>query len=245
MTRLARAVLGAGTVVAVVLAPAPRLDAQAPPVSGVPSRPAGDSAVSRRVSAAYFSVIGTLHASQVRSTLLTSAPVPERRVALKGVDVILHPRAGGIGLWGRLGVAEAPPVGKQDLGNLEVGVGLGAVPFAVEIGYVQRNGYSGTTGYAHDSTYAFLRGGVRMRGLLGNTGFALSFRGGVYGNDPREDDVEGVAGWEGETAITYIAPVVPFSMRIAYRIERFGFNGFEQEVSSLVIGSGITFGGRR
>jgi hypothetical protein len=240
-----RLVLAVGALITAPIASRGILPAQSAPVPGMSTRPATDSVLVRRASAAYFSVIGTLHASEVRSTLVTSTPLPQRRVALKGVDVILHPRAGGIGLWGRMGIAETPSAGKQDLGNLEVGVGLGGVPFAVELGYVRRNGYSITTGYAHDSTHAFLRAGVRMRGVLGNTGFALSFRGGVYGGDPREDDVETAAGWEGETAITYIAPVVPFSMRIGYRIERFLVAGFEQEVSSLVIGSGITFGGRR
>lgn len=184
-----------------------------------------------------------MHVAEVRSGLQTGPTVEPRAVALQGVDVVLLPRRGGIGLAGRL---TQSPLGATDLGGVEAGVLVGSPGFAIEGAYAMRNGYSHASGLAHDSVHVYLRGGFRSRAILGNSGFAVGFRTGYFvpmerGDVPEED----IQGWEGETFVTWAAPRVPVSAIVGYRLERFSVSGVEQEVSALVVGAGFTLGARR
>jgi hypothetical protein len=208
---------------------APAVVAEAATVPGPPAR-------------ALFTITGLLHASDVRSGLTTGVLAHARTVALQGVDFLVQPLSGGVGLAGRLTRATT---GVGDLASLEGGVLLGAPGFSLEAAYVRRAGYSPTSGLMHDSTYVFGRVGIRMRSTLGNTGFALGGRAGAFipvGDEGSEDSARG---WEGETSVQWVGRRFPLGVHVGYRLERFAVAGMEQQVSALILGSGIILGGRR
>lgn len=231
-TALALSACG-GAPVATVPVPA---GAPAGATASAPARPP-------RRSPVFFHVVGTMHATQVRNALRTGPMSEPREVALQGVDVVLQPRAGGVGIAGRL---TQSPLGAKDLGNMEAGLLFGSPGFSLEAAYATRNGYSVESGMAHDSVHVYVRGGLRMRAILGNSGFAVGFRAGYFlPPEQKPLDGENLEGWEGETYLTWVAPRFPISALVGYRIERFAVAGHEQESSALVVGGGFTLGGRR
>jgi hypothetical protein len=206
------------------------------------SSAAAPQTVPARRSPVFLHFAGLLHASEVRGSLVGGAPVTPRAVALGGADFTLQPRNGGIGLAARVTQSD---LGAGDLGSIEGGVLLGSPAFAVEGAYVMRNGYSVESGLSHDSVHTFGRGGVRMRGILGNSGAAVHFRAGYFVPIGQSFDADALQGWEGESTLSWTLPRFPLTIQAGYRLERFFVSGLEQEVSALVVGGGFTFGARR
>lgn len=164
----------------------------------------------------------------------TGTVVPERDVALRGIDASYHfPHA-------RYGVAlraQQSTLGSDDLsfGDLTAtydwGLGVGLAP---ELGLGWRNGYEPVSGLAHGKAMTFARPGVRMSTSVGGSPLSLELRvsryipmsGGGSGDDT-------MSGWDGETGLRWSFPYWPIDMAIGYRFERFTVYRAEQEVSSV------------
>ncbi len=190
----------------------------------------------KRVSPVQFLLFGLMHSAEVRTS---NGGISDSSASLKGFEVLLMPRNGGIGLTGRM-------IGEADgLTYTEGGILIGSRRFSIDAAYVMRTGYNPVTFLPFDSTYAFARGGFRSRGNLGNTGFTFGFRAGYYvgipgkpANDPT------LEGWDGETNLYWSWSKFPLTAMLGYRIERFNVWGVEQEVSALTMGAGLAFGRR-
>lgn len=174
----------------------------------------------------------------VRSSLLLGTPVPERTVALRGIDLAVRPSRFGFGA--HLRVAQSA-LGSSDLSVAEVGVTLGAPVFSIDATFAQRAGYSPATGLMHDESYPYVRLGLRSQRMLGNSRLSVFFRAAaIAGTDASL--TEPVEGWDGETHVAWTARRVPVRAMLGYRIERFAVAGLEQEVSALLFGVGLVRG---
>lgn len=213
------------------LAPA-ALAAQAAPAdtAGLPPEP--------RRSPVHFLLFGYTQSAEVRTT--TGVATQDESGSIGGVEFLLTPRNGGIGIHGRMLSTDGPRI-------MEGGLLIGSRRFSLDLAYQMRDGYSpagaGITNF--DSTYAFARGGFRSRANLGNTGFTVGFRAGYYVAIPSDQDPgPELEGWEGETQLAWSWSRYPLTLLMGYRIERFLVWGIEQEVSAFSIGGGLAFGRR-
>ncbi len=213
------------------LAPAP-LAAQGTPAdtAGVPPEP--------RRSPVHFLLFGYTQSAEVRTTNGTATQ--DASGSIGGVEFLLTPRNGGIGVHGRMLSTDGPQI-------MEGGLLIGSRRFSLDLAYQMRNGYSpdgvGITNF--DSTYAFARGGFRSRANLGNTGFTVGLRAGYYVAIPSDEDPgPELEGWEGETQLAWSWSRFPLTLLMGYRIERFLVWDIEQEVSAFSIGGGLAFGRR-
>lgn len=189
-----------------------------------------------RRSPVHFLLFGYTQSAEVRNT--NGVTTSDESGSLSGVEFLLTPRNGGIGLHGRMLTSDGPAI-------TEGGIVIGSRRFSLDLAYMMRNGFNPVNSLPYDSTYAFARGGFRSRANLGNTGFTLGVRGGYYVGIPSDQDPgPELEGWEGETQLAWSWSRFPLTVLMGYRIERFMVWGREQEVSALSLGGGVAFGRR-
>lgn len=195
------------------------------------------TAVEGRRSPVHFLLFGYTQSANVHTN--DGGVTSESSGSLAGVEFLLTPRNGGVGLHGRMLSSDPGPA------ITEGGLVIGSRRFSIDAAYVMRNGYNPVNSLPYDSTYAFARGGFRSRANLGNTGFTLGLRGGYYVGIPSDQDPgPELEGWEGETQLAWSWSKFPLTLMMAYRIETFTVWGYEEEVSALSIGGGLAFGRR-
>ena len=194
-------------------------------------------ATPRKPSPVHFLFFGVQQSASVRTA--AAGIITESNVGLTGVELLLQPRKGGVGMTARM-------LGRPDeLNYLDGSILLGTRVFSVDLAYVMRAGPDPLVPVNLDSTYSFGRAGVRSRANLGHTGFTLNFRAGYYVPIPEVTaKVAGLEGWEGETGLSWTWSRFPLTAALGYRLERFKIYSVEQEVSALTLGVGVAFGRR-
>ncbi len=197
------------------------------PVAALRAQPADSSALGHLR-------IGVLLQSASVRMARTGTVVPERDVALRGIDASYRFAGSRYGVALRV---QQSSLGSEDLsfGDLTAtydwGLGLGLAP---ELGIGWRNGYEPSTGLAHGRRLTFARPGVRAHTPVGGSPLSLEVRvsryipvsGGGSGDDA-------MSGWDGETGLRWSFPDWPIDAAIGYRFERFDVYRAEQEVSSV------------
>ena len=212
--------------------------AQANPATPPSARDSSGVPAEARRSPVHFLLFGYTQSAEIRTT--DGVITADESMSLSGVEFLLTPRNGGIGLHGRMLSSDGPAL-------LEGGLLIGSRRFSLDLAYVMRDGFNPDSPIPvnFDSTYAFARGGFRSRANLGNTGFTVGIRGGYYVGIPSDEDPgPELEGWEGESQLAWSWSKFPLTVLMGYRIERFKVWGIEQETSALTFGGGVAFGRR-
>ncbi len=183
--------------------------------------------------------------------------IPERDIALRGVDAEywLRPRGrGATGLTSRDGLGFAlrlhqSTLGGDDLTYLDASVlqGLGGLveriggarvrdalgDLALELALGNHAGFERATGLAHGEMHTIARAGLRAATRLAPSPLTLEARVSGYlpFGGPSGDDA--LTGFEGETALRWSFIGQPFDVAVGYRLQRMRVYEAAQEASSL------------
>ncbi len=177
----------------------------------------------------------------------TGIVAPARSTVLLSLEGSVQPvERSGIGIAGRiLGLGEDAP------SIVEGSVLLGSRRFALDVGLGSRTGVNPQSPdeKPFDDSYAFAKIGVRSGLNLGRGPLSVQFRAarhvgiGEYNVDT-DRGAANVAGWVGETSLSWTRSGFPLTGTLGYRVDRFEAYGIEQETSALTVGVGLMFGRR-
>lgn len=202
----------------------------------------------------HVAVVGqSAHARTAR----LGAVIPERDVALRGVEGEYWLRSRGLGMNGpatRDGFGFAmrlhqSTLGGDDLTYYDVSVmhGLGGLvervggarirdavgDLAVELALGNHAGFERTSGLAHGEMHGIARLGVRAAARLMPAPLALEVRMSRYLALGGPSGADGLSGFEGETALRWSFIGQPFDAAVGYRFQRMTVHRAAQEATSL------------
>lgn len=203
-------------------------------ITSVPASAQGGSALGLR--------IGIQSENTKRNSSLSDVVTPGTSASLQAIEGVLSPADGGAGIGGRLiqGTMDG-----RDFLLREGRLFVGPLYFHVEGAYGERS-VSGT-----DSMATFARAGLKSIVQIGGSGVAVILSGSKY-FEPRftkKKTTDGISepvpdGWEAETSLYYTAPRVPVFARVGYKTEYFSFGNREENLHSVIIGTGLWIGAR-
>ena len=181
--------------------------------------------------------IGVQTASTKRNTSLSDAVTARMSATVTGFEATLSGDDGAVGIGGRLlrGSYE-----NGDYSLKEVRGFIGGSWFQIQGAYGQRSLF-GT-----DSMFTFAKPGARLVIPIGGSGVSLTMSGAKYfpaDFGGKKTELTKTDGWEGETGLFYLFPVVPLYAQFGYRNEYFRQGTREENLSGLVLGIGLWVGG--
>ena len=181
---------------------------------------------------------GVNTASTKRNTTLSGAITRRPTTAVQGLEAVVSTSKEEGGISARL---LSGSYDDADFTLREARAFIGGPWFQIEGGYGQRS-LAGT-----DSLSAFARAGLRSGVQVGGSGISLGVAASKYFDGDFSNDKHSsakVQGWEGETNIFYTFSRVPLYMQLGYRHEYFSSGDRAENMSGLVLGTGLWFGGR-
>lgn len=181
--------------------------------------------------------LGVNTASTKRNTTLADDITRRPSAAVRGFEAAVSTSKEEVGISTRL---LSGSYDDDDFTLREARIFVGGPWFQIEGGYGQRS-VSGT-----DSLALFARAGLRSMVQVGGSGVSLGAAASKYfdGDFTNEEPSNKVEGWEGETNIFYTFARVPVYLQLGYRHEYFLSGVRAENMSGLILGTGLWFGGR-